>query len=324
MYRLFLRRTLCSWILVIGLLTSCRSPQVSGADITIHISADGQSRPVIVPAGSTVSQALQAAGIRIESLDRAEPPLYTVMNSGDEIKLTRVKEMFETEEQILPFERQTVRNESLPEGQTRLVQAGVNGVQELTYRQVLEDDVEISRSVVKTVILQEAVPEIVMIGAQSSFAPLPIPGKLVYLAGGNAWLIDTSTANRTPLVTTGDLDGRVFELAPNGSYLIFTRKSTKPADREINTMWAVRATPGSKLFSTSVSNVVHFADWIPNTSSFAYSTVEPRSTAPGWQANNDLHRYSISTGEKRKILDASSGGVYGSGTSGGTTRSQPR
>ena len=42
-----------------------------------------------------------------------------------------------------------------------------------------------------------------------------------------------------------------------------------------------------------------------------YSTVEPRSTAPGWQVNNDLSRYSVTTGEKSKILDASSGGVYG-------------
>ena len=178
------------------------------------------------------------------------------------LHLTRVKEVFETEEQIIPFERQVVRNESLPEGETRLVQAGVNGKEELTYRRVLEDEVEISKAVVKSVILQEAVPEIMMVGAQSSFAPLPIPGKLAYLAGGNAWIIDTSTANRTALVTTGDLDGRIFELAPNGSYLIFTRKSTKPADKEINTLWAVR-TNGGKPFSTGISNVVHFADWIP-------------------------------------------------------------
>ena len=311
MHRLSLTPKLLATVLAFLLLTGCRSPQVTGADITIRITADGETRNVNIPAGSTVSQALQTAGIKIESLDRAEPPLYTVVNNTDEIKLTRVKEVFETEEQIIPFERQVVRNESLPEGETRLVQAGANGLQELTYRQVLEDEVEISKSVVKSVTLQEAVPEIVMIGAQSSFAPLPVPGKLVYLAGGNAWIIDTSTANRTPLVTTGDLDGRIFELAPNGSYLIFTRKSTKSADREINTLWAVRAAAGSKPFSTSISNVVHFADWIPNTSSIAYSTVEPRSTAPGWQANNDLHRYSISTGEKRKILDASSGGVYG-------------
>jgi hypothetical protein len=186
----------------------------------------------------------------------------------------------------------------------------VNGKQELTYRRVLQDGIEISRSVVKTVILQEALPEIVMVGAQSSFAPLQIPGKLVYLAGGNAWIIDTSTANRTAVVTTGDLDGRIFRLSPKGTYLIFTRKSTKPSDQEINTLWAVK-TDGGKPFSTGLSNIVHFADWIPGTNSIAYSTVEPRATAPGWQANNDLSRYSITTGEKRKILDASNGGVYG-------------
>src|SRR5215204_6272759 len=310
MQRIFPSRTLLHFLLAFALLTSCRSPQVTSPDITINITVDSESRMVSVPAGSTVIQAFQTLGITVGNLDRAEPPPYTVLNNGDEIVLTRVEEVFETEEQIIPFERQVARNESLPEGETRLVQAGANGKMELTYRIVLEDEVELSKSVVKSVTLQEAVPEIVMIGAQSSFAPLPIPGKLVYLAGGNAWIIDTSTANRTPLVTTGDLDGRIFELSPNGNFLIYTRKSTKPAGQEINTLWGVRTSDG-KSISTGIVNVVHFADWIPNTNSFAYSTVEPRSTAPGWQANNDLQRYSITTGEKRKILEANSGGVYG-------------
>jgi Tol biopolymer transport system component len=310
MPRILPRLSLLAVILAFSLLVSCRSPQVTGEDIAITVHADGESRTVSVPAGSTVSQALQSAGITVSDLDEAEPPLYTVLSDGDSIELTRVEEIFETEEQILPFERQIVRNESLPEGETRLVQEGVNGLQELTYRRVLENEEEISRAVVKTVILQEAIPEIVMIGSQSSFAPLPIPGRLAYLAGGNAWIIDTSTANRTALVTTGDLDGRIFELSPNGSFLIFTRKSTKPPDDEINTLWAVR-TDGGQPFNTGIVNVVHFADWIPNTNSIAYSTVEPRSTAPGWQANNDLHRYSVSTRERRRILEASSGGVYG-------------
>jgi resuscitation-promoting factor RpfB len=310
MLRTSLSRTLFTVIVAFSLLISCRSPQGTSADITIRITADGETRNVTVPAGSTVTQALQSAGITVGTLDRVDPPAYTVLSDGNSIELTRVEEVFETEEQIISFERQIVRNESLPEGETRLVQAGVNGREELTHRRVLENDIEISRSVVKSIILQEAIPEIMMIGAQSSFAPLPIPGHLAYLAGGNAWIIDTSTANRTALVTTGDLDGRIFELAPNGSFLIFTRKSTKSADKEINTLWAVR-TNGGKPFSTGISNVVHFADWIPGTNSIAYSTVEPRGTAPGWQANNDLYRYSISTGERRKILDASSGGIYG-------------
>lgn len=292
------------------LLTACRSPQVTGEDILVTINADGESQAVTLPSGSTVSQALQTADITIGSVDKAEPPLYTVLSNDDSVTLIRVQENFETEQVVIPFERQVVRNESLPDGETRLVQAGVNGLQELTFRVVLEDGEEISKSIVKSVSLQEAAPEIMMVGAQSSFAPIPIPGTIAYLAGGNAWIIDTSTANRTPIVTTGDLDGRIFFLSPNGRYLVFSRKSTKPADQEINTIWAVR-TNGGTPFSTGIANVVHSAEWIPGTNSIVYSTVEPRTTAPGWQANNDLHRYSITTGAKAKILDASSGGVYG-------------
>ncbi len=164
----------------------------------------------------------------------------------------------------MPFERQVVRNESLPEGQQRLVQAGVNGQQEVTYRSILEDGVETSRSIVKTVVLQDTMPEIVMVGAQASFAPLPIPGKIAYLAGGNAWIMDTSTANRRLLVNTGDLDGRILSLSPDGGYLLFTRKSKKPADQQINTLWAVStksATPNP--IWLKAANVVHFAAWYP-------------------------------------------------------------
>ena len=66
-----------------------------------------------------------------------------------------------------------------------------------------------------------------------------------------------------------------------------------------------------KLISLQGKNVVHFASWIPGTNSVAFSTVEPRSAAPGWQANNDLYRVSITGGTPRKLLSASSGGVYG-------------
>lgn len=265
-----------------------------------------------VPAGSTVAQALKQAGITPGSLDRSEPPLYAVPSNGGSIKLTRVAEKFRTEISSIPFERQTLRNESLPEGQERLVQAGINGQQEITYRDVVEDGVQTTESVVKTVVLKEPVAEIVMVGAQASFAPVPIPGRLAYAAAGNAWIMDASTANRRLLVTAGDLDGRVFALSPDGTYLLFTRKSKKPADQQINTLWVVSTqTTNPEPISLGAANVVHFAAWYPNSSnSVAYSTVEPRGTAPGWQANNDLYKVKID-GQPQKILDARSGGIYG-------------
>ena len=313
MPRLSPRPRLILTILLVHMLTvSCKSPQVD-SDITVTISTDGETRQVTVQSGVTVSQALTEAGIQVGDLDKTEPPLYTVVGEGDLITLVRVEEIFETEEVVIPFERQVVRNETLPEGETRLVQAGVNGLEEITYRRILEDQVETSKTVVKSIILKEALPEIVMVGSQASFVPLNIPGTIAYMAGGNAWIMEGSTANRRVIVSTGDLDGRIFTLSPNGEYLVFTRKSTKPADEEINTLWAVR-TPNldPKLISLQAKNVVHFAAWIPNTNSVAYSTVEPRSAAPGWQANNDLYRVSLTnSGSPRRLLYANSGGVYG-------------
>ncbi len=303
------------WILLPALLllsAGCRSPQVGGGEITVMVSADGETRAVTLPAGSTAAQAYQAAGITPGVLDRSEPPLYAALRAGDKLKLIRVREVFETEQVAIPFERQIIRNETLPEGETRLVQAGANGLKEVTTRAILEDGVEVSKSIVKATVLSEAQPEIIMVGARVSLTPLNIPGSLVYLAGGSAWALEGSTANRRLLVNTGDLDGRVFKLSPKGSYLVFTRKSKKPATEEINTLWAASLTDANpKPISLRASNVIHFAAWIPGTSSVAYSTVEPRVAAPGWQANNDLYRVSIVGGEPRKMLDSSSGGVYG-------------
>src|SRR5688572_28789488 len=113
------------WALAL-LTASCRSPQI-GEDISVTIQADGSSSEVQVTSGSTVTQALASVGITPGSLDRSEPPFYTVLSNGDVITLTRVEEVFETQQVVIPFERQLVRNETLPEGETRLVQAGING-----------------------------------------------------------------------------------------------------------------------------------------------------------------------------------------------------
>jgi hypothetical protein len=80
----------------------------------------------------------------------SDPPVYR-LGDGDQVRLTRVREEFLTEEVTIPFEQQLARNESLPVGETRLVQPGVSGAQELTYRILYEDEQEVSRSVVKSV-----------------------------------------------------------------------------------------------------------------------------------------------------------------------------
>ena len=300
------------------ILGSCTPPQDSQSFISVTISGNGGETSLELPAGSTVQEALTLAGLSPGSLDRIDPPLYSVLADGARVKLIRVAEEFEVEQVTIPFEQQILRNESMPEGQTRLVQMGVNGIQEITYRRVFEDGEQVTNSPVKSVVVQEAVPEILMVGSQAPFSIFPIPGRLVYLLAGNAWMMEGSTGNRRPIVTTGDLDGRIFSMSPDGKWLLFTRRSTD-ADN-INQLWAAEIGDDNLsnrlLVDLEVGNIIHYAEWRPgSTYTIAYSTVEPRASAPGWQANNDLNLIRLSeSGRVRPLdveLETNMGGNYG-------------
>jgi hypothetical protein len=250
----------------------------------------------------------------MNTLDRTDPPLYTILSDGTQVRLIRIDEKFETEQVVFPFEQQVIRSESIPVGEKRLSQPGVNGVQEITRRLVYEDGEEVSNNIVTNRIIVEAIPEITLIGAQSPYVTIPIAGKLAYLSGGNAWIMEATTGNRRPLVSTGDLDGQIFSLSPDGNWLVFTRKSDNTSD--INSLWAIQTDADAEsLIDIAASNIIHFAEWSPLISVIGYSTVEPRSTAPGWQANNDLLISGVSSSgfimEPRIEIESNSGGVYG-------------
>ena len=305
--------------LLVWLLAAC-SPRPAAPDlISFQVLVDGKALPAQAPAGSSVDSALGAASVKLGPLDRVDPPAYTLLTGGESVRVVRVIESFDVVKVTIPFEHQTLRNESLPQGKENEVylQKGKNGTQEITYRRVSEDGVEVSSSVIKSVQIEEPVPEIVMIGIQAPFYPVAIPGKLVYLRDGNAWLIEGTTGSRRAVVTTGDLDGRILSLSYDGVWLLFTRRSDE--DGQINSLWAkdISSEEGA-LVSLNATNVVHFADFAPLSNlKVVFSTVEPRPAAPGWQANNDLNALNFSSSgwasrwKDKPVLESNSGGVYG-------------
>ncbi len=295
----------------------CTSPQNTQELIQVSLTADGKTSHLLLPAGTTAQAAVTKAGLSLGNLDLLDPPGYTVLTDGAVLKLVRVREAFEVSDSTIPFEHQVVNNESLPARQQLLVQPGENGTQEITTRIVYDDGVETSREVFKTVIVKAAVSEILMVGVQTPFASFPIPGRLAYLIAGNAWLMQTTTGNRLPIVTTGDLDGQVFALSPDGSWLLFTRKPVTSTQDTINSLWVAKISdPVSKPVDLKVQNVIRFADWVPGQGlTVSYSTVEPRPASPGWQANNDLQVVSFDANgiitSQKEIIGTNSGGIYG-------------
>ncbi len=283
--------------------------------ITVTVLDSGKNNSYSFPAGVTTEEVLVSISAEISQLDKVTPALTTVLVDGAEITIVRVTEEFEVLEDTLPFEQQTVKNESIAEGQTILIQSGVNGKQLTTYRILYEDGAEVSRSIVKLEIVSPSVPEIVMIGVQSPFAAIEINGTLAYISNSNAWVMEGNTGNRRIVVSTSDLDGRVFSISPDFEWLLFSRSSLE--EDRINSLWIVNLLDeNAEPIPTNVNNVVHFGDWIPGKiRTFAYSTVEPRSTPPGWQANNDLITYQFDSDGKqvdnKTIVETNAGGQYG-------------
>ncbi|HBX69033.1 MAG TPA: hypothetical protein DEH25_06540 [Chloroflexi bacterium] len=295
-------------------LSACTATPTPESKINVRILVDGNEQVFGVSPGSTVQETLDAAGITLGELDRVDPVSYTVLADQTLITVIRVREEFEVEQVVIPFEQQNQPSEFLSEGEQQPLQLGENGLQEITYRRIYENDIEISKNPIKVVTLKEPSPQIMLVGVKAVFTPLALPGRLVYLSDGNAWMLESSTANRIPVVTTGDLDGRIFQLSDDGEWLLFTRASEE--EDVINTLWAINIDDPTLEIDLNVQNIIHFADWVPATElQVAFSTVESRQAAPGWQANNDLRWRDFSlnawVSSLKTIVDTNSGGIYG-------------
>jgi hypothetical protein len=210
-------------ILLLAILTLAACAPQAEEGITVVLVADGSQQTLVLSREATVTEVLDRAGITLTELDDVNPPTFTRTEDGMVITVVRVDEEVLVQREIIPFNRTTVRNDNLSFGETRLIQAGVNGEAEVTYRITYRDGVEASRNEVRRVEITPSQDEVVMVGSAGELPTVTINGTLVYVSGGNAWLMQQTSANRRPLTNGGGLDGRVFSLSPDGTSLLFTR-----------------------------------------------------------------------------------------------------
>jgi Tol biopolymer transport system component len=215
--------------------------------------------------------------------------------------VVRVTEAIEVLEESLPFDRKIVRSEALAaDAPPQILQSGRPGLQEITVRTVYHDGVEVERQRTRVTMVEEPRDEIVMIGIGSAGGTVSFTGAIAYISGGSALLLEDSTAFPRQLETGSGLDGRVFELSPTGSHLLYTRV-TSDTDRFQNSLWVLSTEVEAEARELEVENVL-WAGWNPanvDELEIAYSTGEPVDVPPGWQANNDMWLGTIPQNEER-------------------------
>ena len=281
-------------------LTACatQTAQFSAAEpLSVRLIFDGESIQITSNA-SNVRELLDHEAIELSDDDLIDPPLFTPLTAEIEVKIVRVTESIEIIEKSIPFQRRTVRNESMSaEDDPLIVQAGHPGLQETTVRIVYYDGIESSRQETKVTIVESAQDEIVMMGTGLSPGNVDFAGLLAFISGGNSVLLRGSSAFPEQLNTGGDLDHRVFSLSPDGNHLLYTRISTDT--ERFNTLWVVGTEPDSAPRQLDVENIL-WADWNPalaDNQQIAFTTGIPTDLLPGWEANNDLWVGDISASE---------------------------
>jgi Tol biopolymer transport system component len=229
-------------LLLLLLMALSLAACVPESSCAVTFVADGETRTVTTDA-LTVRDLLAEVGVVLDEDDRVVPTEPTLIEDGMTVRVIRVEVRTETGQREIPFERTTVRDASVPAGETRLLEPGVTGVEETTYRVTFEDGVEVERQMVRRATLQEPRTEVILVGAQAEITSVPISGTVAYIANQNAWVMQTTSRNQRRLTHTGDLDGRVFALSPDGSYLLFTRVGSPTVTSE---MEAVSPSPASE------------------------------------------------------------------------------
>ncbi len=288
-------------VLLVLLLAGCE-----GRTVEKYVIIDVDGKQIQRQTGATtVTDALDDAGIELGPLDRVQPDLNQAIERSTRISVTRVREEITREQRTLPFPRTQLRDEAMADGTSRVVQLGVNGREELTYKSVYENNQETSRDLISERTVEIPREEIVVVGAKGLLATVPISGTLVYLSNNNAWLMRGSTAEKRPLTFSGDLDGRVFALAPDGHHLLFTRRASvggaAGAAGPLNELFQLDwQTVGDSGMAVGVEDAL-YADWLSDTQ-IIYSQGERTVGAPGWKAHNDLWTYDLTTHQKQTVL----------------------
>jgi len=149
---------------------------------TVSIIADGKAKKTTTTAAS-VGEVLKDAGIRLAAADRTSQPAHAPVVNNMVIKVSRVAGKTTTVTEKVAFQTLTADSDTLPKGEEKVTQAGVPGETTLTYKLVLVDGREASRTLVSKTTTREPVTEKITVGTKEE--PKPAPAAAAEAESGN-------------------------------------------------------------------------------------------------------------------------------------------
>lgn len=131
----------------------------------VTVVADGETYKLNMASG-TVADALNKAVVTIDDDDIISASLDTALTSSMTIKVTRVEYKERTADEVLPFTTQKKNNANLYTDQTKTIRKGVNGRQNVTYKDKYVNGKLVESVKIKSVVTKAATERILEVGTK--------------------------------------------------------------------------------------------------------------------------------------------------------------
>lgn len=142
-----------------GLTLEVRTPK------GLTVAVDGQTLPV-TSAAATIGDALAEAGITVGEHDRVTPAAAEPLSEGLAITVSRVRVEQATEEVAVKYETERRDDDTMTKGDTKVLQAGKNGLARQTVEITYVDGKVEGRKVLTETRLSEPVTQILAVGTK--------------------------------------------------------------------------------------------------------------------------------------------------------------
>ncbi len=106
---------------------------------------------------------LRENGIMLGDNDRTVPQANQPCE--DSINVIRVRKEVIFEEQPIAYKLETIKDETLYQGEQRIIQKGKTGLERFTYEAIFENDSEVDRTLIERLIIREPIKQIMALGS---------------------------------------------------------------------------------------------------------------------------------------------------------------
>jgi uncharacterized protein YabE (DUF348 family) len=127
----------------------------------------------------TVGDALSGLGIVLAGLDRVEPPLETPLYPNVAIRVTRVEEDIEVEEEIEPFETVYQGDPNLDIDTQQTLEAGAEGITRKRYQVRYENGEVVSRTLIDEWLAQDPATRVIAYGQRITPQTTVVDGQTI-------------------------------------------------------------------------------------------------------------------------------------------------